>query len=298
MPKLQEIYNRDLKFFYWATNFSPNEKRTENHEFHFEDFYLDFVVPFCQFLYCLETDKKNQIKTNKIMHPNVCMFSQVVGGAGTLISMNRRHREIFQIMTARHVISNARKSIVGFIKIAFLDRKVLLLKCFEEMRHPQDLAWMEIVCSLDIENYQRDTQLPKINYKIVMPKANDLILTYGYPSILYMRNVYGAQKYREGPEKMFKSDLFREKQVNYITWEPPMWNTETSDNTKIPKGSKSKNSFFYHDALKYGGFSGGPLFTGNSDQIEINCLVGLHHGWDDVKDYGIASYFKWVHGAL
>merc|ERR1719203_140560 len=125
---------------------------------------------------------------------------------------------------------------------------------------------------------------------------NSSVFCYGYPSILLHESDFGDPKEREGPEKLVSVE--GEK---YVAWEPPMWNLVDSDYVDVRlrpkkrkktngknenKNLKSEYTAFYHGAIKYGGFSGAPIFQLNGDKLN---LVGIHHGWDDSICLGLAT---------
>ena len=47
----------------------------------------------------------------------------------------------------------------------------------------------------------------------------------------------------------------------------------------------TKKGVIHHGAIKYGGFSGGPLLESKTEEI-----VGIHHGWDMRARAGYATF--------
>ena len=231
----------------------------------------DFLVPACLFEY---TRRKHK---NQII-PGVVMFSQIVGGSGFLISNNR-------VITAKHVLGETENlSKIGQYKIGFIKNELLLLKCTEETTDENDLAFMDIVYRFDWEHETiSESELKYVqNYSTVNIDSD--VTCYGFPSIYLHESDYGDPKQRDGPEKLVTVN--KEK---YVAWEPPMWNSVNSDYVDIRlrpkrknKGLKSVYNAFYHGAIKYGGFSGGPIFQNDK-------IVGIHHGWDDKICLGLAT---------
>ena len=125
--------------------------------------------------------------------------------------------------------------------------------------------------------------------KISAPSQLTRICSFGYPSIVYQK---------QHLEKEHHATLINARQLGFnykyfVSWDPPMWNKVEGQVKKLPINRKMKKArIFYHSALKYSGFSGGPLFQNGK-------LVGLHHGVNsysfgclNFKRRGVASVYK------
>ena len=272
------------------------------------EIYHNFVISFALYFYCILQSVKNN---ENIAQDQICMFCQIEGGAGICFEQKKN---VKTILTARHVISEKDCSCLGYLRVVFVKDLILLVKCVKERKDPCDLAVMVEVDKFDVTKYFDLLKISK-NSKITdqkmashptqktrkfrIPRRHTTITCFGYPSIIHVKSDYGPQKHRDGPEKLVYCER---DNLNYVAWEPPMWNSVSSNYLEMRNGIN-----FYHGAIKYGGFSGGPILDGVRESLDkdknfkkissdknkgfMACgdFIGLHHGWEPEVSRGVAT---------